>query len=116
MSAAAAWIRCCTTSSSAFAIATTRAATSTPRHTSPLVIDAPAAEGEPSLDRTEIETMRAKGAHYLVFSATSRGALDGDPELRKHLEARYRCLADREDFVLYELTGRRARPRKTRSH
>jgi GT2 family glycosyltransferase/glycosyltransferase involved in cell wall biosynthesis len=71
------------------------------------------APGQASLDRAEIEALRAKGAMYLVLDAAASEALD--PELRKQLDSRYSRLAG-DQLVVYELAGRRTAPRRKRSH
>ncbi len=72
----------------------------------------PGAKGK----QAEIEALRAKGAGYLVFTSGARAALKLSPELRDHLNAKYRCLVDNPRLALYELTARRVRLRAKRSY
>ncbi len=66
--------------------------------------------------RTEIEALRAKGAGYLVFVGRGRAELARAPELRDHLNSKYRCLADSSELTMYELTARRSRLRAKHSY
>jgi GT2 family glycosyltransferase len=54
-----------------------------------------------------LEAVRARGGEYLLLPATSLWWLDHYPELRRHLQRRYRCVVDEPDTcVVYSLTER----------
>ena len=47
---------------------------------------------------TQLETLRERGASYIVFPATSMWWLDQYPDFSQHLESRYQCLI-RDDRI-----------------
>jgi hypothetical protein len=53
----------------------------------------------------QLESLRERGARYLLVPGTSAWWLDHYDGLARHLRERYRPLAERSDCVLYELEG-----------
>lgn len=56
---------------------------------------------------SQLESLRSRGAEYLVFPRTGLWWLDHYRKLRSHLDARYGAVASRPEIgVLYDLKGR----------
>ena len=50
-----------------------------------------------------LESLRAEGAEFLAFPSTALWWLDHYPELREHLELRYRCSPSEEPCAVFDL-------------
>lgn len=57
-----------------------------------------------------LEAVRARGAEYLLLPATALWWLDHYPELRRHLERRYRRVVDDPDTCIIHSLGERPTP------
>jgi hypothetical protein len=56
----------------------------------------------------QVETLRAKGAQFLVWPAPAFWWLTEYPELRQHLDGRHRCVYSDADCTIYRLSEPKA--------